>query len=435
MDKPIKLMVTGDLHLGIHPSGIPKNIDSDSFSPGYIWKSIADEACHLSVDAVVITGDVIDRANQFYEAWGPFESGLRQLEAEAIPVFAVAGNHDSDVLGTFVDSQEAPNCQLIGRGGDWQRVAVERDGETVLQLDGWSYPERHIHENPMDHYDLPEPDRPTLGVLHTDFNNPGSRYAPVGEEDLKGTSLDGWLLGHIHKPQVHSERPLILNPGSPQPLDPTETGVHGPWEITVHGKEDIDVRQRPMATLQYEYLKKNAGELERPEDLTGAIKEQAQEKLEHADPYNEKLEALSLRVTLTGETDFHERLEKHGRKLKESFRPRVDQVQLYVEQLINKTRPPLDLQSLAEGTSPVARLAELVYELEQRGPGAKDLNPGLRDQTDKALAEAYNASTYEPLRVHGDVDQPNLDRAVELLRRQGHKLLRELYAQKEGGDE
>jgi len=61
----INLLVTGDLHLGRHPGHVPEELDSRKFSPGAVWHRMVDEAIRRRVDAVLVTGDLIDRENLF----------------------------------------------------------------------------------------------------------------------------------------------------------------------------------------------------------------------------------------------------------------------------------------------------------------------------------------------------------------------------------
>ena len=84
----LNLLCTGDVHLGRHPTRIPSEIDGQQFSPKSVWQSTVNEAIRRRVDAVVITGDVVDRENRYFEAYGAFEAGISRLEAEEIPVVA-----------------------------------------------------------------------------------------------------------------------------------------------------------------------------------------------------------------------------------------------------------------------------------------------------------------------------------------------------------
>lgn len=131
MNDDITLLCTGDLHLGRHPSRIPGELGGKQFSRKAAWRSTVEEAIDRDVDGVLITGDVVDRENRFFEAYGPFEEGLGRLDEADIPVVAVSGNHDFDVLPQLMDGLDFEQVKFVGEDGNWERTAiavgVERD--------------------------------------------------------------------------------------------------------------------------------------------------------------------------------------------------------------------------------------------------------------------------------------------------------------------
>mgnify|MGYP002763171153 FL=1 len=59
------------------------------------------------VDAVALTGDVVDNENATYESLGPLQKGLSRLGEAGIDTIAVAGNHDYDALPRLDQMVEA----------------------------------------------------------------------------------------------------------------------------------------------------------------------------------------------------------------------------------------------------------------------------------------------------------------------------------------
>src|SRR5699024_5329588 len=106
----MKILVTGDIHLGRRSGAI----DSSSLhgSTRYIWEEIVNRAILYSVDVVVLTGDVVDRDNRYFEAIGPLQEGFEKLENAGIQVVAVAGNHDFDVLPELLDARHFSNVHF-----------------------------------------------------------------------------------------------------------------------------------------------------------------------------------------------------------------------------------------------------------------------------------------------------------------------------------
>ena len=136
----IRILCTGDMHLGRRPTQIPEDADLHALRPTATWHSFVSTAVELRVDAVVLTGDVVDESNKFYEAFSALQSGIERLVNAGIPVLAVSGNHDFDVLPRLVD--QIPNFHLLGRGGQWDDFVLEKDGAHAMRFQGWSFPTR-----------------------------------------------------------------------------------------------------------------------------------------------------------------------------------------------------------------------------------------------------------------------------------------------------
>ncbi len=427
MNDDLSLIVCGDLHLGRHPSGIDSRHDKIDFSPRKIWQKIVMEACGEELDAVVITGDLVDRENSFYEAWGPFEEGLRKLNQRAIPVIVVAGNHDAQLLEGFVDSLSLENLHLLGKNGCWERFPLEREGKVIAYFDGWSYPFREVRENPLDDYDFPLAEPPVFAVLHTELDKAGSSYAPVYSSQLKQTNCCAWFLGHIHKPQLHNQTPLILNPGSPQPLNPTEVGLHGPWRVDLKNSGRIDCKQLSLSNLRYISVEIDAGQLKSLQSVPELLKNRIAKKLER--PLT-GLELLSCRVKFTGRTEFYQDLKNQLKNILSSLELKIETLPVNIEKIIDQTLPPVDLEKLKDKSGPVGILAEFILQLDDPQFSVPEQ---LLEKILLIMNDSYETSTYRVLQeIENSPPVPvTADLVREKLKQQGLELLETLRQQKE----
>ena len=77
-------------------------------------------------------------------------------------------------------------------------------------------------------------------------------HLPINFNSLELSPFSYIALGHIHKPQVISEDKIAYC-GSPEPLDLTETGVHGYFTGEIHPETHklTHLEFVPAATLQY----------------------------------------------------------------------------------------------------------------------------------------------------------------------------------------
>ncbi len=95
----MKFLHTADLHIG-------KKIFELSLieDQKYILNQMVDIAVEEQVDAVVIAGDVYDRAVPSTEAVSLLDDFLTRLQEKGIPVIMISGNHDSPERVAFADA-------------------------------------------------------------------------------------------------------------------------------------------------------------------------------------------------------------------------------------------------------------------------------------------------------------------------------------------
>lgn len=430
MDKKnIHILCTGDLHLGRHPSRIPDEYDSRKFSPAFIWDKIIQKALDSKVDALVISGDIIDRDNRYFEAYGPFEAGIKKLAKENINVIAIAGNHDYDVLPELAHNINSDNFKFLGKGGNWEHQSLEKDGNKILNFIGWSYPDRQVRKNPLENIKMAEEDIPVIGIVHSEVNNPGSNYAPVSIDSLQEMDFVGWLLGHIHKPSLISNvSPFILNPGSPQPLNPNEQGIHGVWEVIIKSKNEFEIVRCPLASLEYINIEIDVSTLEKVEDLTSLLIERIEIEMDSSMIKEWIPDLIISRITLVGHTKLCREFDENKEKLKE-LEPRAFGCRVLIDKIDNQTRPPYDISNLATGSSQVALIAQYLLKLEA-GNGDQ-LPEELLKKVEKQLLLAYRSNAYQPLRKQNRTQPPGRKEVYSILKKQARLLLDSLLAQKE----
>ena len=439
MGKPVRIVLTGDLHVGRRPSRVADESLCQRSSCAAAWTAVVDLALQERADVVAVSGDLVDRENRFYEAFGPLERGLRRLSDAGIDTVAVAGNHDFDVLPKLADQMSATRFRLIGRGGRWERHTIERDGRPVLHVDGWSFPSESVLDNPL-RGPLPAPPNdglPALGLLHGDLDAPASRYAPLSLAELRNTCHRFWLLGHVHKSSLHEADGCctVLYPGSPQGMDPGETGAHGPWLLDLNGQTRLRPRQVPTCLVRYERLEIDVGGAATVDDVRTRVLKGLRGHLEPVCKGCGPLELVSCRLVLAGRTPLHRQLRRIAAEMQADLEVPSGAVIARVEKVDVATRPAIELPELARGGGPPAVLARLLI----------DLHAETRDSATEALAErlagelsgVWEARPYLPLNSSADPERPpepapDGARARRILFDQGMLLLDELLAQKEG---
>ena len=86
-----------------------------------------DAALDAKVRAVALAGDVVEKEDDFFEAYRELATGVKALTDAGIDVVAVAGNHDVKVLPRLAN--DLLKFKLLGRGGQWESWTVEENSE------------------------------------------------------------------------------------------------------------------------------------------------------------------------------------------------------------------------------------------------------------------------------------------------------------------
>lgn len=422
----MRILCTADLHMGRVSSRLPSDADMHRFSARAAWKRFVNLALEKKVDLVAVAGDVIDASSNYFEAFGPLKAGLDALSAAGIDTFLIAGNHDFDSLPRFCDQLTDPRVHLLGRGANWERHTILRDGRPRLHVDGWSFRAATHEANPLLGYSCRRDGTPVLGLLHADVEQAYSPYARCSIDDLLAAGPDAWLLGHVHRPRQFSSGPLVFYPGSPQALDPGERDAHGVWLLEWPPGGTPSLERYPSSSIRYESFDLPVDGLDDEPAIETALHRALEEKLLSCATEAGTLELLSCRLRLCGRTAAHTQLARRGTW------PRIDELRhakngitAHVERVEIDTRPALDLENLARGNSPLALLARLVLALES---GAE--HP-LVPSSQQRLAALFQSMPVEDEGEAADEptsgqEPPDAAKARALLLAQGHRLLAQL---------
>lgn len=265
----MKFLHTADLHIG-------KKIYEQSLisDQKFILDRIFEITRKEQVDAVVIAGDVYDRAIPSTEAVALLDEFLTRLHREGIPMIAVSGNHDSPERLSFGDRilegqglyisgvlQEPlktvtiqdqygsvhfvllPFVRPAAAGAGTSAEAVE--AILAKQPRSLSLNERHVL---VTHFFVvgDNGESPELSDSETDTQVGGLDSVPASLFQ----SFDYVALGHIHKPQ-HMGRGNVYYAGSPLKYSFSEAAVDKSVNIVTLGApgEAVKVTRVPLVPM------------------------------------------------------------------------------------------------------------------------------------------------------------------------------------------
>jgi len=367
----VRLLCAADIHLGRRPSRLPDVLadHADDLDPAAGWRRLVQIALDRGVDALLLAGDVVDQDDDFFEAFADLRQGVERLTEAGIPVLGIAGNHDVQVLPRLAEA--VPGFTLLGRGGRWQDHRLRGSDGARVRVLGWSFPARVAPDDPLA-VGLPARDHETtIGLLHADRDQTGSRYAPVRSADLQAAPVDAWLLGHVHRPDIAPGPRPIGYLGSLVGTDPGEPGPHGAWMLEVDPDGTLELSALPLAPLRWETVEVPLDGLADPADVTVRITA-AIDRLHAAlaeAPF--RAVAVGCRLLLTGRTALRAGVTQAlaAADPRSGLYPQ-DGTTYFVHATSLKALPERDLEALARSGDPVGLLARKLLLLQGRGEPA-----------------------------------------------------------------
>ncbi len=421
---PLKLLAVGDLHLGRHPARLPDGLSQRAadLGPAGAWQRLVDAAIDSGVHVLALAGDVVEREQDFFEAYRLLERGVEQLTAKGIRVIGIAGNHDGAVLPRLAD--EVAGFELIGRGGTWESLLLAAGGERAT-LWGWSFPQPQVSGSPLDGAAFERGPGPNLGLLHCDRDQADSRYAPVTSRALAAAPLDAWLLGHIHQPDTLSTAEPSGYLGSVTGLDPGEAGAHGPWLFTIDGGRLSTVEQWPLAPLRWQRIEVDVADMERVDEARNRLLAQVRALDTELQQNPQPPQAVGLRLRFTGRSPYGE--DDIGPLFPADERAAIHEsgaVVYFIERVAVETLPQIPLSELAERRDPPGLLARRLLLLDRPTDDPE------RQALIRAARERLSAVAREP-RWQDVATEPDDTATADWLRRAARTALDRLLAQRD----
>jgi len=436
------LLCASDLHLGRRPTGVPDHLGLDParLATTTVWDALVELAIAEQVDAVLLAGNVIDRENRRFEPLGPFERGLTELGRNTIPVYAIAGNHDFDVLRRIAGNDRSGTLRVVGSDGHWEQVHLGADDDTPVTLVAWSASAQSHPGTPLAGFPAPEHhDQPVIAMLHASIAGerpePGD-FAPVTRNDLGGRSVDLWIAGHGHTPLFDTDDLVpLLKPGSGSPLGSSERGPRGAWIVDVEQTDEartVEARLIPLAPVRFTDVTLDVtGIVDIGTVETGLVRAIHEALITaNAEDPGGHLVSVGCNLTVRGRTLLHAAIPELVHDLARTLDVEDRSVIAAITSVTIDTQPDIDLEPLVGRPDPVGEVARLLQSLDGSSDGFDDLAPAhqrLLQQTTTRLQAAHRARIFAS--IAGD-PEPDVAAAATHLRREGRTVLDALIGQR-----
>ena len=264
----MKLIHLSDLHLGKRVNEFNMLEDQE-----YILTKILNVIDEEKPDAVLIAGDIYDKAVPSAEAVQLFDDFLCRLQAKCLQIFVISGNHDSPERIAFASRLiEASGVHLspVYNGRIEPHVLHDEYGEVLIYMLPFVRPShvRHALEAASDEQIVtytdairaalrqagPDPEKRCVLVAHqfvTGASRTESEDISVGGLDNVDASVfagfDYVALGHIHRAQNIGTSGVIRYCGTPLKYSFSEAKDEKTVTIVELGKKgEVSVRTAPL---------------------------------------------------------------------------------------------------------------------------------------------------------------------------------------------
>lgn len=229
----IKILHTADIHLK----------DKNGEASAKAFSNIIALAKVEKPDVVLIAGDLFDSGFESKSEKNYMASLLGQIPD--IPVFMIAGNHDS--LPCYRDITLPENVHMFG--AEMGKVSLGN-----VDIYGISMSRNYSEESLIDGFHVDDDSKINILLLHGDLDG-SSAYNPFTSAQLSASGVDYAALGHVHtsKGVCKAGGTHYAYAGVPQSRGFDELGTKGVWVGTVH-KGHVDLKQHSTCEYTFEEI-------------------------------------------------------------------------------------------------------------------------------------------------------------------------------------
>lgn len=265
----MKFIHIADVHWGMNPDNDKPWSRERTQAIKDTLGEVVRQARVREVDLLLVAGDLFHRQ--------PLLRDLKEVNylfssIPGVKIVIIAGSHDrirsSSALYSFTWCSNV--TWLMDE--EFTSVTFKEFNTTVT---GFSYHTAEITEPRLS--GLYAPATPGIHILLVHGGD--TAHLPLDKKQLSANGFSYNALGYIHKPELSDDRKWAY-PGSPEPLNKTETGPHGmiAGEISPATGQVTSLEFVPLAQVQYIPLVVNVTPATGNGDLTDSINQEIQKR-------------------------------------------------------------------------------------------------------------------------------------------------------------
>ena len=249
--KEIKILHCADMHLDSPFEGLSSGKASlRRREQRELLRRLSELARTEEVDLLLLSGDLLDSDNTYYETGEELNQCLRSL---SVPVFISPGNHDYYSPKSPYARLKLPQNVYVFTKNELECVELQGLG---IQVWGAAFTEKRSGALLRGFSAQRREDMLNIMCIHGEAGVRESDYNPISLEEIAASGMDYIGLGHIHKASGLKKAgdTWYSWPGCPEGRGFDETG-----EKTVNiiklSKEGCELETRSIASRRYESVR------------------------------------------------------------------------------------------------------------------------------------------------------------------------------------
>jgi len=271
MSKEVKIIHTGDLHLGMTFKSLGEKSKLHRRDCQDVFSNIIELCIKEKADAFLIAGDLFDKPNPSKSIVSFVIDELKKLKGKNIPVFIITGNHDSYEKDSLWFSYTLPSNVSIFDSNNLESKSV---GD--LEIYGLAY--NNNTKEPLKGFKAEKNDKFKIGLIHGSTTNikkdddPEYSYRPITKTQIDSSELDYIALGHFHDLLEIKTKVKCFYCGAPEGLsfkNKPNTGV-----LIVTFKDGrVSVKTHKTAIREFHNIEIDCTKLENDSEIRRTLRE------------------------------------------------------------------------------------------------------------------------------------------------------------------
>ncbi len=265
MTQEIKIIHTGDLHLGMTFKSLGDKSRIHRRDCQDVFSNIVDLCIKEKIDSLLIAGDLFDDPNPSKSLVTFVIDELKRLKEKNISAFIISGNHDPYQKESVWFGYKFPSNVIIFDSNSLEPKTVGN-----LTVYGIAY--TNNTKEPLNNFKAEKSDNFNVGLVHGSTVNlkveedPEYSYRPIKKLQVDNSNLDYIALGHFHDLLEIKGKVKCFYSGSPEGLS-FKNSADSSVLLVKYSDGKVDVKPIKTAIREFHTLEVDCTKLDNDLEL------------------------------------------------------------------------------------------------------------------------------------------------------------------------